>query len=269
MPLRDFGGRARTRAYGLAMPALNNPFDSADAAQARSEQDDAWAMYFVVCQERRLTLAQAITLGGAGAVMCADRFRGDARWQDAFVAWQAHSYRKIALRADNEQFTRVRDELDAVTLATEAGEALLTLPPRRKSERESALTELAVFTDTRLPATAVAVTSAPTPALIYIVRADVMKSMGKAMAQGGHAALMCADGFALQYASEFTTWRANGLPGEVALASDDMWERLKAEVDCVVVKDAGLTQVALGTETVLALPPLAQQMLLVDELSRL
>ena len=34
------------------------------------------------------------------------------------------------------------------------------------------------------------------------------------------------------------------------------WERLRAFPDAVVVRDAGLTQVEPGTETVLALAPL-------------
>jgi peptidyl-tRNA hydrolase len=38
-----------------------------------------------------------------------------------------------------------------------------------------------------------------------------------------------------------------------------MWERLKAEVECVVIRDAGYTQVAAGTETVLAIPPRQEQ----------
>jgi hypothetical protein len=38
-----------------------------------------WAMYYVVRSDRRLSFAQAMALGGAGAVARADRFRDSER----------------------------------------------------------------------------------------------------------------------------------------------------------------------------------------------
>jgi peptidyl-tRNA hydrolase len=90
----------------------------------------------------------------------------------------------------------------------------------------------------------------------YVIRPEVMKTMGKAMAQAGHAALMCTDYFAEEYAEAFQAWRANDCAG-VVLTTDEDWESLKARVDCTYVTDAGLTQVAPGTETVLVIPPTA------------
>jgi peptidyl-tRNA hydrolase len=58
------------------------------------------------------------------------------------------------------------------------------------------------------------------------------------------------------------------MPGEVRLADAQAWERLKIEVDCVVIRDAGYTQVAPGTETVLGIPPHAEQPSIVKELER-
>jgi peptidyl-tRNA hydrolase len=82
-----------------------------------------------------------------------------------------------------------------------------------------------------------------------------MKSMGKAMAQAGHGALMCADALGDRYSGEFARWRRTGRGGEVRVADAAQWEELKAQGDCVAVRDAGFTQVAPGTETVLAFPP--------------
>jgi peptidyl-tRNA hydrolase len=248
------------------MPVHPNPFDSAYAADLRSAQEDPWAMYYVVPTDLRLSFGQALAYGGAGAVACADQFRTHPRWQAAFATWQAQSYRKIVLRANPEQFARARAELAAAVVEA-AGAVLLCLPPQRKSQCPVTLTDLAVFTDARRPV------ADPEPelgpALIYVVRAEVMKSMGKAMAQAGHAALMCADVFAEAYAPAWAAWRAQGRPGAARLASEDAWQRLKAEVDCVAVVDAGLTQLVPGTETVLALPPLADQTALVAALPRL
>jgi peptidyl-tRNA hydrolase len=63
-------------------------------------------------------------------------------------------------------------------------------------------------------------------------------------------------------------WRARGLAGEVRLADEATWEGLKAEVECVVIRDAGYTRVAAGTETVLGIPPCQAQPRLVTELER-
>jgi peptidyl-tRNA hydrolase len=90
-----------------------------------------------------------------------------------------------------------------------------------------------------------------------------------AIAQAGHAALALADEPAATHGAEFQRWRAEGMPGEVRLADQETWERLKAEVDCVVIRDAGYTQVAPGTETVLAIPPLQEQPSVVADLESL
>ena len=101
-----------------------------------------------------------------------------------------------------------------------------------------------------------------------MIRPDVLKSMGKAIAQGGHAALGVAEQMSGSYSTDLARWRAQGMAGELRLADDRTWERLKAEVDCVVIRDAGYTQVAAGTETVLAIPPLQEQPSLVQDLKR-
>jgi peptidyl-tRNA hydrolase len=68
--------------------------------------------------------------------------------------------------------------------------------------------------------------------------------MGKAMAQAGHAATAADEEFGLEPA-----------PSIVRAAAPEDWEALKARPDSVVVTDGGHTQVAPGTETVIALPP--------------
>jgi peptidyl-tRNA hydrolase len=242
-----------------------SPEDAAAVVRTRARQEeDPWAMYYVVRNDRPLSFAQAMALGGAGAVACADRFRCSERWAANFAAWQARAHPKIALRADAKRFEEVA-ELDGALIATPAGPTMLCLPPRRKSEREPLLIELAPFTDAKRPA------QAPAPAigaLIYVIRPDVLKSMGKAMAQAGHAALSVVDSLGATHGAELRQWRAQGMAGDVRLADEQTWERLKAEIDCVVVKDAGFTQVAPGTETVLGLPPLSKEPDLLRALER-
>jgi peptidyl-tRNA hydrolase len=89
-----------------------------------------------------------------------------------------------------------------------------------------------------------------------VIRAGVMKTTGKAMAQAGHAAVIAA---AEVGGAAFDAWRAAGRPGEVLIAPDDsVWAELRARDDATVIADGGLTQVEPGTETVIGLAPAAR-----------
>jgi peptidyl-tRNA hydrolase len=234
-------------------------------------------MYFVVRKDHPLTLARAMALAGAGAVRCADRFRADPHWADAFAAWSPRA-RKVALRAGADQVEELRSSLDCEPVETELGVTLLALPPRRRSQSEPLLTELRPYTDGPRPAKrgsgdpaggdamgdggdaaggdGDAARGGHDAALIYVIRSGVLRTAGKAMAQAGHAALMCADRVGPRHPDAFAAWRANGCPGEVRVADLPHWAALREAPDAVVVADAGLTQVEPGTETVIALPPL-------------
>jgi peptidyl-tRNA hydrolase len=74
---------------------------------------------------------------------------------------------------------------------------------------------------------------------VYVIRPGVIKSMGKAIAQAGHAALTLADKMAVTHHTELQRWRTHGMAGEVRLADAQTWERLKAELESVVIRDAG------------------------------
>jgi peptidyl-tRNA hydrolase len=66
---------------------------------------------------------------------------------------------------------------------------------------------------------------------------------------------MCADLLEPAHRQAFAAWRENARAGVVLLGGDLDWARVQEQTDCVVVRDAGLTQVPAGTETVLALVP--------------
>jgi peptidyl-tRNA hydrolase len=208
---------------------------------------DPWVMYFVVRKDAPLSRDRAMVLAGAGAVRCADRFRNHARWLEPFARWQQRP-RKVALRASAEELGAIRDQSDHVELDGVG----VCLPPCLRSGRAPALGELRAYTDGPRPRE-----DPPPPpegpAMTYVVRPGVLRTAGKAMAQAGHAALMCADQLGARHAVAFAAWRAAGLPGVVEEAESARWAELRPHG--VVVADAGLTQVAPGTETVLALPP--------------
>jgi peptidyl-tRNA hydrolase len=198
--------------------------------------DDPYAMYYVVRKDARLTWGQSMALAGAAAVSCRERFRRDPRFEAAFDAWDERP-RKVALRASADEMAEVKAELPCAV----EGDELLCLPPMRKSERPPLLVELRPFTDAPRPKEP---PEPPAdPALVYVIRPGVIKTMGKAMAQAGHAATAAAQ-------EGLDVW-----PAAVRAATDDDWPRLKALPAAVVVTDGGHTQVAPGTETVIALPP--------------
>jgi peptidyl-tRNA hydrolase len=191
-----------------------------------------------------------MALAGAGAVACADRFR--AQWREAFAAWDERR-RKVALRASAEELQALANDLDGVTLPAGGMPALLCLPPRRRSAAEPALTALRPYTD---PPRGAPPDGEPAgPPLRYVVPDGVLRTTGKAMAQAGHAALEAVHALGPDAPEAFAAWRAAGCPGEVRVADPEAWARLRVRPDAVVVSDAGLTQVAPGTETVAAFAP--------------
>ncbi len=135
----------------------------------------------------------------------------------------------MALRADEGEFAQIQEQEPC---ATEQEEALnpFTDAPRPQEEQP----------DER------------EPAMTYVIQPGVMRTAGKAMAQAGHAALMCVEELEPAHRERFAEWREAGRPGELLT---DGWERLRTDPEAVTVSDAGHTQVAPGTETVIALVP--------------
>jgi peptidyl-tRNA hydrolase len=221
--------------------------------------DDPLVMYFVVRKDARLGLGQAMVCAGGAADECHERFAGDEVWR----TWWPRQ-RKVALRASAEELAAVRESHPCV-----GDDTLLCLPPLRRSERSELLAGLRPFTDAKAPAEPPERPADDVPAFVYVIRPGVMKTAGKAMAQAGHAALICAE----RHSGErFEAWRAAGRPGEVLIAQDDEdWRTLRAQPDAEVVADGGLTQVEPGTETVIGLAPAprAERPALVRELEPL
>jgi peptidyl-tRNA hydrolase len=207
--------------------------------------DNPWVMYYVVRSGVPFSLEQAMTSAGAAAVECVERFAREERFAAAFEAWHERP-RKVALRADEAEFAQVKGEEPCAV----EQEVLLCLPPRRRSDRSSLLEALQPFTDAPRPKDTEQDDRSPT--MTYVIRRGVMRTAGKAMAQAGHAALMCVGQLGAAHKERFDAWRAAGRPGELLTEG---WGRFRDDPEAVTVSDAGHTQVAPGTETVIALVP--------------
>src|SRR5215470_5960246 len=144
-------------------------------------------MYFVVRKDLRLDVPAAVALAGGATIACARRFgRSHA---EAFRAWHGTAVRKVAGRASAE-------ELDAVLAAHEGvldERGLACLPPLLRSQAGEPLGSLPAFTDAKRPAEPTPQPPSDARALTYLLNADLGLSQGKAMAQAGHGALICAD----------------------------------------------------------------------------
>jgi hypothetical protein len=194
--------------------------------------DDPLRMYLVVLRGAVTDLGRAGTLAGAAAVACVRRFAGDP----ALEAWRERPG-KVCLRARNEsQWRQVLEEPHTL-----AGDAVLALPPRRRSERGPLLERLqAMSTQLEPPPERVE----PHDGVTYMLNPALEMSSGKTIAQIAHAAVMAAD--------SLDDW--DGLPAAVIAPPEDVFGAACARDDVAAkVVDAGLTEVPPGTLTVLAL----------------
>lgn len=200
--------------------------------------DDTSVMYIVVHQHHDASLDELL-VSVAGAVR---RVLLTMPGEHAAV-WRAGLYRKVTLRADNKQW----DALDGVPHC-EGDNIVRVFPPMPRDARLKALARLQVYS-----ATAEELAERPERrghprAVTIVVNDDVPQSVGKLVAQVGHAAMFAVE----RYASD--AWREAGYPFAVLHASGEAWAEFRSW-ECAVVTDAGLTEVAGGSETCLALPP--------------
>lgn len=106
------------------------------------------------------------------------------------------------------------------------------------------------------------------PLVLYlIVKESLGMTAGKIGAQTGHAVGMIYEKLhtlkkqqektqeVLDKLNIFESWRNENYRKVVLRASDKEWEKLKTELECFLVRDAGYTQVPAGSETVIGLWP--------------
>jgi len=210
--------------------------------------DDPFRLFLVVRRNALTTLARGGELAGAAAVDCVRTFAGDERFAEDIAAWRQRPG-KVALRARPAQWREMLADEPHVVAGDPEGESVAALPPRRRSERGPLLERMQAMTSALEP---LPHTVEPDAARVtYVVNPRLEMSSGKTLAQIAHAAVMAADTEALE------DWVAAGCPAQVAApaARRDFDALCGSDRLAAKVVDGGLTEVAPGTVTVLALPP--------------
>ena len=161
-------------------------------------------------------------------------------------AWRAGLYRKVTLRADDKAWAT----LDGIPHC-EGDNIVRVFPPMPRGARPKALARLQTYN-----ATAEELHTQPERkghpwAVTIVVNDDVPQSVGKLVAQVGHAAMFAVE----RYVSD--AWRETDYAFALLHASGEAWAEFRAW-ECAVVTDAGLTEVAGGSETCLVLPPVTR-----------
>ncbi|MBE7195512.1 peptidyl-tRNA hydrolase [Gordonia polyisoprenivorans] len=184
----------------------------------------------------------------AVALLCLDdRSGGDGPWSAPMDAWCDARIRKIARRARGAQWVAAQ-EVWGLT-ATEGGAQARALVPGRVGDVDKRISRLQIGgteVDGELP---------PAPGgrgVCLWLDPRLEMTVGKSAAQVGHGAML-----AVKLLDEATArdWREAGCPLMVCAADDSTWTRLLAAEragEAVAVRDAGFTEIAPGSVTVIA-----------------
>ncbi len=178
-------------------------------------------------------------------ILSDERSLGDGEWAGAMRDWQDARIRKVVRRARGAEWRKAA-ALDGITVTGEDGAEVRVFPPIPLDGWPKELAKLQVSgTDLEDPAPP----AAPDPAgPVLWLNPDLDMSAGKTMAQAGHGAQLAwwelSD-------TERKAWREAGFPLAVATPGAERWRELTVS-GLPVVRDAGFTEIAPGSCTVVA-----------------
>ncbi len=239
LPLNSFAERHALLAQGYG--GRSDPPDSADVLVM------PLVLYLPKAQPPpRSSLLEAAA--AATVALCLDERSGPGgEWELRLRAWTAGRIRKVARRARGSHW-EAAEQVEGMTVGV--GETVArALVPGRVGDLSSRITRLQiggtdlVHDDPGPPGDGVPV--------LWIDSALEM-TVGKAAAQVGHAAMMLAG---VMTAEQCEDWASDGFQCSVRDANPVQWQRVRSQVDgvsAVAVRDAGYTEVAAGSMTVVA-----------------
>jgi peptidyl-tRNA hydrolase len=251
--------------------------------------DQIRAMQLILRMERDRTPSwhTAIRLAASGAArICLDPRVGpdpdsyDPVWKQAVSAYAAGHIRKVTRRARGVQWTATA-ELPGISLADGDTEIRVLLPgsvgelDRRVAKLQVGGTDVPVDTppaDPSLigapPIDAPLIGQGEAGVLRVWVPEEPVMTLGKTMAQTGHAGMIAAALMTAVDPTALRAWYAAGCPVDARRADRRTWQRLTSLIvepaagwddhGLLAVRDAGFTEIAPGTVTVIAAAPRRQ-----------
>lgn len=234
---------------GLDMLLARDPTAGEPAGQVR-------AMPVVLHIEKATPPGRTALLEAAAAAAVAvcldDRAAPGGPWHEQVSAWLGRRIRKVTRRARGVHWRAV-GELPGVTATVDGAEAR-ALVPGLVSEVPPQVRRLQI-SGTDLDADSPGPPAAGIPVLW--LNPTVPMTLGKAAAQVGHGSmLLAATWHAAGKHAALTRWAAGGFRCAVRTPIPAQWRRARqgeAAGIVVPVRDAGFTEVAPGTVTVLAM----------------
>lgn len=258
------------------------------------EEDPAQirAMQLILRLERHRTpswhAALRLAAGGAARLCLDPRVASDPLWNHAIADYAGRHIRKVTRRARGAQWEATADlagitvregdqvrEGDAVGDEIPAQEGIGVSP----TEVRVLLPGLTSALDKRVAKLQVGGTDAPVDAepagpigddvLAVWIPPEPVMTLGKTMAQAGHAGMIAAALLVADNPELLRSWFDAGCPVDVRRADEQLWKQLSSAVTSpstgwhderlLAVRDAGFTEIAPGTVTVIARAPLTSR----------
>ncbi|QYH20539.1 hypothetical protein JKI95_09075 [Corynebacterium aquatimens] len=182
----------------------------------------------------------------AVVAVCLDERAGtDGFWREHLAGWYSHRIRKVARRARNKAW----DDVQALPGVTVGG--VRAFVPSAVGEVPPAIAKLQIKGTELIDDSPNPLNDPSTPTIL--VDASLGMTLGKACAQVGHASMLYAANLDVEVAR---AWATAGFPLTVREEEDPAeFETAVRSTGAVPVRDAGYTEVAPGSVTVVALPP--------------
>ncbi|MEV6474967.1 peptidyl-tRNA hydrolase [Streptomyces sp. NPDC051657] len=178
-------------------------------------------------------------------ILSDERSLGDGEWSGAMRDWQDARIRKVVRRARGAEWRKAA-ALDGITVTGEDGAEVRVFPPIPLDGWPKELAKLQVSGTDLEDAEPPAAPDLAGPVLWLNPEVDM--SAGKTMAQVGHGAQLAwwelSD-------TERKAWREARFPLSVATPGAERWRELTVS-GLPVVRDAGFTEIAPGSCTVVA-----------------
>jgi peptidyl-tRNA hydrolase len=211
--------------------------------------NDPAVMYLVVRKDHTYALAQLLSDGATAVCRVMNAYSRETMRERQFEAWRGALYRKVTLRASMKELAAL------VGFPSHAQGGVTVFAPCRRSERPKALARLQTY-DAAVSDLDGSPAAEHEHAVRIVVNGDVPMSVGKMLAQVGHAAMLAFE--TLHDPHTVAPWSRSGFPCVVTFASGVEWEALaRGNRECIVA-DAGFTEVPSGTETCFAVTGGAQ-----------